>query len=378
MRLELKRLVSALALIAAVSLTTGAPAARAQAPVPQPCVDGTLPSGALSRICVPIGWNGQLVVFAHGYVPVFAPLSFTDLSLADNTSLPDVVQSLGFAFATTSYRQNGLAIVEGVDDIRQLVAKFTNDFGTPIRSYITGASEGGLVATLLAEKSPDLFHSGFALCGPIGSFQAQINYIGDFRVLFDYYFPGLLPGTAIDIPPALMAGWFTVYVPAITAALTASPAKAVELLKVASAPYDPNVPATVINTALDLLRYNVFATSDAQLKLGGNPYGNRNRWYFGSKNDLLLNTRVARFTAAPAALLSLRNYQTSGELSIPLVTLHTTGDDIVPVTQELLYLLKFDASARGRFLPLPVFRYGHCTFTGSEVVNAFGLMLAQP
>jgi hypothetical protein len=39
--------------------------ARAQG-IPLPCVDGDLPSGALSRICVPLGWNGQLVVFAHG------------------------------------------------------------------------------------------------------------------------------------------------------------------------------------------------------------------------------------------------------------------------------------------------------------------------
>jgi hypothetical protein len=31
---------------------------------------------------------------------------------------------LGYAFATTTYRQNGLAILEGVDDIRELVAAF--------------------------------------------------------------------------------------------------------------------------------------------------------------------------------------------------------------------------------------------------------------
>lgn len=378
MRFGLKRLTHVLVLAAAFALPSLADTAHAQTAVPQPCVDSSLPSGARSRICVPLGWNGQLVVFAHGYVPVFLPLDFTDLSLADGTSLPDVVQSLGFAFATTTYRQNGLAIIEGVDDIRQLVAKFKNDYGTPVRTYMTGASEGGLITSLLAEQSPELFHSALALCGPIGSFQAQINYIGDFRVLFDYYFPGVLPGTAIDIPPALIAGWFTVYQPAVTAALAANPAKAVELLKVARAAYDPNVPATVINTALDLLRYNVFGTGDARLKLGGNPFGNRTRWYFGSRNDLRLNAQVARFTASPAALQALRAYQTSGELSIPMVTLHTTGDDIVPVTQELLYLIKFDPSARGRFVPLPVFRYGHCTFTGSEVINAFGLMLAQP
>ena len=83
-------------------------------PVPGPCVDDVLPAGALSRICVPAqGWNGSLIVYAHGYVAFNEPLGFYNLELPDGTYLPDLVQSLGFAFATTSYRRNGLAILEG-------------------------------------------------------------------------------------------------------------------------------------------------------------------------------------------------------------------------------------------------------------------------
>ena len=86
--------------------------ARAQA-VPGTCEDGDLPSGALSRICVPtVGWNGQLVVYAHGYVAPGLPLGFYQLTTPDGLYLPLLVQSLGYAFATTSYRQNGLAILE--------------------------------------------------------------------------------------------------------------------------------------------------------------------------------------------------------------------------------------------------------------------------
>ena len=142
--------------------------------------------------------------------------------------------------------------------------------------------------------------------------------------------------------------------------------------------YDPANPATIANTALDALWYNVFATNDAVQKLGGNPFGNRLRWYFGSSNDLRLNSRVERFAASPAALKALRAYQTSGDLSIPLVTLHTTGDDVIPIWQELLYLLKFDPSARGRFIPVPVSRYGHCNFTTNEILGAFQLAVTQP
>jgi pimeloyl-ACP methyl ester carboxylesterase len=351
--------------------------ARAQAIIPQPCVDSVLPSGALSRICVPVGWNGQLVVFAHGYVAPGQPLAFYHLTLPDGTSIPNLVQSLGFAFATTSFRQNGLAILEGADDIRELVAQF-GEGHSPLRTYVAGVSEGGLVTALLAERSPELFFSGLATCGPIGSYRAQINYFGDFRVLFDYFFPGLIPGSPIDIPQGVIDNWYYVYQPAIARALAANPARALELLRVAKAPYDPANPATIVNTTLDVLWYNIFATNDAAHKLRGNPFGNRLTWYSGSTNDLLLNLRVARFSASLTALAALRPYETSGNLSIPLVTLHTTGDDFIPFQQELLYLLKFSPSARGRFIPLPVSRYGHCNFTTNEVLGALSLMVGQP
>src|SRR5215210_543891 len=32
------------------------------------CTDGMLEHGALYRICFPAAWNGDLVVYAHGYV----------------------------------------------------------------------------------------------------------------------------------------------------------------------------------------------------------------------------------------------------------------------------------------------------------------------
>ena len=50
---------------------------------------------------------------------------------------------------------------------------------------------------------------------------------------------------------------------------------------------------------INALWYNVFATNDAVSKLGGNPYGNRGRWYFGSSNDLRLNLLVRRFSGRP-------------------------------------------------------------------------------
>jgi pimeloyl-ACP methyl ester carboxylesterase len=370
------RLVVAFAFVLA-SVFSGT--ARAQSAVPGPCVDGTLPSGGLSRICVPIlGWNGQLVVFAHGYVAPNEPLDFYHLTTPDGTSIPVLVQSLGFAFATTSYRQNGLAILEGVDDVRQLVAAFSLVHPPPTRTHVAGVSEGGLVAALLAERSPQMFTSALATCGPIGSFRAQINYLGNFRVLFDYFYPGIIPGSPVSIPAEVMTNWDTVYVPMISLAVLSNPARALELLRVARAPYDPANPKAIVNTVINVLWYNIFGTNDAVQKLGGNPFDNRLRLYLGSSNDLRLNLRVRRFSASPTALTSLRPYETSGDLAIPLVTLHTIGDEVIPFGHELLYLPKVDRSGRGSFIPIPVGRYGHCNFTTNEVAGSFLLAVSIP
>jgi pimeloyl-ACP methyl ester carboxylesterase len=352
--------------------------ARAQ-PIPGPCVEGDLPSGALSLICVPaLGWNGQLVVYAHGYVAPTQPLGFYQLTTPDGLSLPLLVQALGYAFATTSYRQNGLAILEGVADVRELVAAFSAAHPAPTRTHVAGVSEGGLVATLLAERSPDQFTSAFAACGQIGSFRLQVNYVGNFRVLFDYFFPGVIPGSAINIPPHVMANWSTLYVPAITAVLATNPGRALELMRVAHAAFDASNPATVINTAINVLWYNVFATNDAVRKLGGNPFGNRLTWYVGSQNDLRLNLLVHRFTPSPVALHAMQPYETSGDLAIPLVTLHTTADELVPFGHEVLYLAKVDLVDRGRFVPVAVNRYGHCNFTSAELLGSFRLAASLP
>lgn len=333
-------------------------------------------SPAISLFCVPPGWDNtkDLVVFAHGYVanvpgelPELPDLNFGGVNLAL------VAMQAGFAFGTTSYRQDGLAILEGAEDIRQLVSQFTLAKGAPNRTIVTGASEGGLVATLLLERHPDEFDAGLAACGPIGSFRGQVNYVGDFRVLFDYFFPNVIPGTAIDVPPDVRIDWTTVYLPAIQNVLLANPGRAFELMRTAKAAYDPANFATVIQTTANVLSYNVFGGPDAEAALGGNPFSNLFRLYFGSSNDLRLNLRVQRFAASPVALAAMRQYETSGHLTRRLVTLHTTADEVIPFWHETLYFAKVLLSGHSGLVPLPVARYGHCNFTATEILTAFAL-----
>jgi pimeloyl-ACP methyl ester carboxylesterase len=288
--------------------------------------------------------------------------------------LPTLVQQLGYAFATTSYRKNGLAILEGSLDMLELLDAFTDIAGPPAHTYVAGVSEGGAIAALLAERAPSRFTGALATCGPIGSFRAQIAYDGDFRVLFDAYYPGLLPGSAISVPDELISMWDSYYEPLVENAVRADPARAAAFLRVAHAPSDQNNVEQMVKTVTDVLWYAVFATNDATASLGGNPYDNHWRWYTGSANDLLLNLIVPRYTAAPAAVSAMSLYETSGHLTIPMVTLHTLADDVIPYAHEVLYQSKAQVSASGRLVVIPVYRYGHCSFTASEVLVSFLLL----
>jgi pimeloyl-ACP methyl ester carboxylesterase len=345
-----------------------------------PCAEGKL-NGAKTLICMPEAWNGDLVVFAHGYVAPGEPLAipYGQLDL-DGTSIPEIVTGLGFGFATTSYRENGLAVLEGVEDVTELVLQaFPTIAGhAPDNVYLVGASEGGLVTTLGVEQAPRVFSGGLATCGPVGDFRRQVDYWGDFRVLFDYFFPNLIPGNAVDVPAITQAQWKATYVPAITAAFVARPGRLDKLLRVSRAPFDPMDPQTKIEASLGILWYNVFATNDAKQKLGGNPYDNSRRLYLGSGEDFRLNLLVDRFHADPAALLEIEAaYQTSGKLAAPLVTLHTTADPIVPYWHEPLYSVKALASSGLLHANLPVFRYGHCGFRAEEALVGLGLLVLK-
>lgn len=340
-------------------------------------------------------WNGDLVIFAHGYVSVGEPLEipWDQLILPDGSPMPTIVNRLGYAFATTSYSENGLAVVRGIIDILDLVDVFNNTVGYPNRVYLIGASEGGLVTTLAIEEHPGPFAGGMALCGPIGGFRGQVDYWGDFRVVFDYFFPGLLPPSPVNIPDQVMDNWETAYVPSILVALSdpSNQLRVMQLLNVTQAAVDPLDPSTVPQTVLGVLWYNVFATNNGIEKLRGQPFGNvtverfkrmtvvSNKWYLGSLNDAALNQGVERFIADDSALNTMdKKYETSGRIKKPLVTLHTTGDPIVPYWHALKYNDKVLLNSKGgAYLHIPVERYGHCSFELPEILAGFNWLVLQ-
>jgi pimeloyl-ACP methyl ester carboxylesterase len=376
-----------LAFACLLALSFGFPAvAQAQDPLPPGCQAGALPSNdplypspQSILICIPPNWNGQLVVYAHGYFPPQSPLILPDLTFPDGTSIPGVVMSLGYAFATSSYHKNGYAVEQAGNDLNALVAYFKSQVPGLRKVLGVGVSEGGLITTMLIEKYPDTYSGGVALCGELGGRQLQAKYFSDFRVVFDYFFPGIFNFGVVNVPPDAFLNWETQYVPAITQAVTSHPAATAQLLKVTHAAVDPQDPTSALQTILGVLAGNIFGEPDLILTAGGNPYDNRFTLYFGSANDKALNAGVERVRSDAAARAYLRRfYQTTGELERPLVTLHTTLDPIVPFYHELVYagLALKERSLRNLTI-LPIQRYGHCTFTTQEVLGAFAVLVSK-
>ena len=239
-----------------------------------------------------------------------------------------------------------------------------------------------MITALAIEQRPDVFDGGLATCGPIGDFSQQINYFGDFRVLFDYFFPGVMPGSPISIPLSLIDDWPHYYTATIQPLIFA-PTNAItlnQLLNVSHAPYISGLITTVDTSVYDALSYNVWprtmrsrnwAASRSIITTASTPV---------PTNDARLNQLVQRFTADAAALDEIDlNYQTTGLLTVPLVTLHTTLDQQVPYWHAQLYRgkvirndsLAFHQARVGENL------YGHCNFSSNDALSAFGKLVTM-
>jgi hypothetical protein len=340
-------------------------------------------SGSIYRICMPTsGYNGNLVVWAHGFQHTGTPVSIPEDQLCMNGfCIPQIINDLGFAFATNSYSKTGLAVRQGQADILDLVNIFIAKKGRPGKTYLVGASEGGLITALNVEQRSDVFSAGLAACGPIGSFPSQVNYFGDARATFEYFFPGLIPGDPFHPSPGLATMWPHFYEQSVKPVIF-NPANRHQLdqwVTVAQLPFDAsNYLATVEQSVSDVLLYSVVDFNDAGATLGGFPFDNKTHWYSGSDNDLLLNIFVPRASADPNALAQMNTfYNTTGILSRPLITLHTLRDQQVPYFHEPIYDLKTLASGAflTRHINFPIDRYGHCNFTLDEAVFAFAVTL---
>src|SRR5688572_18148876 len=113
-------------------------------------------------------------------------------------------------------------------------------------------------------------------------------------------------------------------------------------------------------------------------RAGGEPFDNRNRIYLGFGDDVSLNRLVKRYAANPAARDYLRAYATpTGRTSDPIVTLHTTYDQLVLGSDVTAY--EVPAALVGTadlFVARFVEADGHCNFTPAQTGHLFDALLA--
>lgn len=95
-----------------------------------------------------------------------------------------------------------------------------------------------------------------------------------------------------------------------------------------------------------------------------------------------LNEIAERVVADPQAVAwAEHNYESTGALGIPLVTLHTRRDAAVPMVHETRYARKAALAGRADLLVQRTVDHvgqvdGHCTFTLEEELAAFSDLVA--
>lgn len=343
-----------------------AAADRAPGPVE---IQGEIGPGALYSVSIPATWNGDLVVFAHGWMFPSDPVALPDIA-----PFRDGIHARGYGFALSSYSENGFAVRDGVVRTRQVRDIFISKFGQPRRTYLSSGSMGAQVIMRLAQENPRQYDGVLPMCGPMGGSPMEIDYLMNIRVLFDYYYPGVIPGDAVHVPAGLDFG--ADVVPAVVEAILANPARAIELAGVDQVDIHYADFGELIESILTGLFFNTLPDfmGDLRERTHGHDYFDNTRVvYTGSGDDAALNAGVGRFAAAPDALEFLRHwYQPDGKLTMPVLTVHTTRDPVVPRLHDVAFQAAVAAAGNSNLLVqrfIDVF--GHCSEDWADDLTAF-------
>ena len=314
------------------------------------------------RIDIPDNWNHGLVMYCHGYNP--EPEAFKDKPL--DPSLAMFLRA-GYAVAQSGYSTGGWAIEQAVVDTEVLRQYFAEKYGKPSETYVSGDSMGGLLTVLMIEKYPDAYDAGLALCGVIGAAPKFMQQAFDDRVVFDYYFPGLLPSPA-KVPPSYE----------MSEKLTTKILRALNAKPLASAAVRAYSDVRSNHELADGIVFLTYILKDLEQRSGGNPFDNRNTIYTRLPASDAVNDHIARYEADPGALAYLQQFYTpSGHLTRPVLAIHTSYDPLVsPAIPSDYFLVAREAGAGQFFVQQYVKHNGHCNIKPAEVDRGFTELVA--
>jgi pimeloyl-ACP methyl ester carboxylesterase len=333
-----------------------------------PASDG----GAISRrgtyeggrylIEVPAGWNGGLVLFAHGF------------GVTQASPLTSHLLDQGYALATSSYRTEGYRVDLFIDDMRALLDLFTREVRRPRWAIIHGQSMGGHVAIASLELHPGLYHGALIECGVIdGIGLADVYWAA--RTAAEY-----LGGVNLFEAPdqeTIIRRVNRQWLPRMGAppAYTARGRRFDSVLKYLMGgdlplrlqglqPYyfryvapgaDPDTPELRRAASTLHVRYRI----DPGL---------------GVAEDEL-NAKVRRITPREGARSRSANpafAELTGRITVPVLAIHTTGDGIVPWSLQQAYRRRTVAAGTAHLLVQRAVRWpGHCGFDGEVREQAF-------
>ena len=361
-------------------LTARDHATRADARAAAVSRTGTL-GDAQYRIEVPADWRGGLVVFAHGIQRGPGPGAVAAPPLASH------ILGEGHAWAASGYRAREYRPDWFIEDLVALRELFLNEIGRPRWTIIYGQSMGGHIVVASLELRPGLYQGGLAECG-------LVDGIGIADYLFAYTAAAeLISGVPLlDAPdrpefsrllnerlvPALgMPGAYTArgqQFDSVVKYLMGADQRGNDLpLRLQG--LRPRYLLNMINRRPDVEQESTpgaRAASTAQVRYRIDPG-------LGLTEDEL-NARVRRLRPAKGARSSSADpvyAERTGRLTVPLLTLHETGDAWVPLSLEQAYRRRTIAAGTGHLLVQRVVRApSHCGFYGETREQAFDDLVA--
>src|SRR5260370_18568203 len=186
---------------------------------------------------------------------------------------------------------------------------------------------GGLITLYLKDNSDDEGAScdgALVVCGVVGGAPLLFRHSGDGRVLFDYFFPGVLPGDLLHMPNLDFSPGSPTYnavLNALVGGLFAPGQPTLQFANVAGLP-GSNVNEIIFSGLTPVGSYTAI-NELLQRTTRHDFYDNTTTVYSGSSNDAALNTGVRRYSADQSGVNYVAHYyDPNGHLRIQIGRAH--------------------------------------------------------